>query len=70
MPASTPSGDRSVFGGYFPIPTAGPDGRCVDSNYGHFADPVRANSCLREAPSTAAALSCHHLDARRFADIR
>ncbi len=63
MRAANVGGNSSVFGGFLPIPTAGPTGICIDTNFGHFQEPVRDNNCFR------AANDCHELDAKRFAEI-
>jgi len=38
---------RRVFGGALPLPTAGPDGGCLESNYAQFMEPVRTGTCSR-----------------------
>lgn len=69
MRAATASGGRSAFGGYFPVPTAGPGEQCVETSYGRFMEPVRSNSCVRVVPDLEA--SCETaLSPQRFADLR
>ena len=47
MQAAFASSEVSAFGGFAPLPTAGPDGRCVDTNYMRYRVPVTSNSCPR-----------------------
>ena len=51
-----------------PIPSAGPDGKCIESSYGHFMEPVRKNSCVRSEVDIGR--SCESaFDARRFTEL-
>ena len=69
MRAATANGGRSAFGGYFPMPTAGPGGQCIETSYGHFMEPVRSNSCTRIVADLKA--SCETaLSPERYTDIR
>ena len=49
IPAAFQSGDGTVaaYGGYLPIPIAGPDGNCIETSYARFMEPVRSNTCVR-----------------------
>jgi len=57
------------FGGFLPMPTAGFDGQCLDTNYGHFLEPVRGNRCARVVQSDLGRWCGSTLDARRFANL-
>ena len=37
----------SAFGGYMPLPSVGPNGRCADTNYMRYRVPVTSNTCPR-----------------------
>jgi hypothetical protein len=45
--AASADGSQPKSGGYMALPTAGPDGQCIDSNYGHFMEPLRGSECVR-----------------------
>ena len=69
MRAATANGGRSAFGGYFPMPTPGPGGQCVETSYGRFMEPVRSNSCARVVDDLQT--SCETaLSPQRFVDVR
>lgn len=69
MRAATANGGRSAFGGYFPVPTPGPGGQCVETSYGRFMEPVRSNSCARVVEDLET--SCETaLSPQRFVDVR
>jgi hypothetical protein len=76
MGAAVAAGARSAFGGYLPVPTAGQDGRCLESSFGHFMEPVRGNECVRAVKGFldadgATSDKCEvEFDARRFAELR
>jgi len=66
--SASADGSQPVNGGYLSLPTAGPDGQCIDSNYGHFMDPVRDSECVRVVENLAS--DCGRLfDARRVAHV-
>ena len=41
------AGMYAAYGGYFPLPTAGVDGQCIESSYTTFMTSVRDSTCLR-----------------------
>jgi hypothetical protein len=66
--ATEDAGPRAAFGGFLPMPTAGPDGQCTEQNYAHFKEPVRENSCVRVVEDLGE--SCEReFDARRFTEL-
>jgi hypothetical protein len=66
--ATEDTGPRAAFGGFLPVPTAGPDGICTENNYGHFMEPVRDNTCVRVAEDLGQ--SCERdFNARRFTEL-
>lgn len=67
LPAAHKKGDgmHAAYGGYFPVPTAGVDGRCVESSYATFMTSVRDSSCLRVTDDLQSACEAT-FDAGRF----
>eukprot|EP00618_Florenciella_parvula_P017385 CAMPEP_0119503752 /NCGR_PEP_ID=MMETSP1344-20130328/24819_1 /TAXON_ID=236787 /ORGANISM="Florenciella parvula, Strain CCMP2471" /LENGTH=703 /DNA_ID=CAMNT_0007540073 /DNA_START=55 /DNA_END=2166 /DNA_ORIENTATION=- len=59
------AGMHAAYGGFFPVPTAGVDGQCVESSYATFMSPVRDSTCLRVTDDLQA--TCESVfDAGRF----
>ncbi|CAK9009634.1 Serine/threonine-protein phosphatase ppe1 (Phosphatase esp1) [Durusdinium trenchii] len=48
-------GRRQIWGGYLSLPTSGPQGTCVDTNFAAFDEDVQVNSCLRSVSDLAQA---------------
>jgi tectonic-1/3 len=55
-----------AFQGYWPLPTAGLDGRCTDANPVRFQEPVTSNTCIRETQDLVADCAAMGLNARRY----
>jgi hypothetical protein len=69
MRAATSFATRPAFGGFLPLPVAGSDGSCIESNYAHFMEPIRDNQCLRYVSNLKE--SCdNELSLERFANLR